>query len=66
MPSALSTTIYADTTTYPSSKTNFAQVSLSSDNVFGDNTSAQITQQTPTFTAAATGYTATALIGIAL
>jgi protocatechuate 3,4-dioxygenase beta subunit len=65
MPSALCTTLYADTATYPSSSANFAKVTLSSDNVFGDNTSAQITQQTPTFTAAATGYTATALIGIA-
>ncbi|VVT00243.1 Intradiol ring-cleavage dioxygenase [Sphingomonas sp. EC-HK361] len=65
MPAALCNTLFADTTTYPSSKTNFAQVSLSSDNVFGDNTAAQLTQQTPTFTAAATGYTATALIGIA-
>ena len=66
MPSALSTTIFADTTTYPSSKTNFAQISLSSDNVFGDNTAAQLAQQTPAFTGSvAAGYTATALIGIA-
>jgi protocatechuate 3,4-dioxygenase beta subunit len=66
LPSATCTTVYADTTTYPSSRTNFAQVSVSNDNVFGDNTTAQITQQTPVFTAAATGYTATAVIGIAL
>lgn len=66
MPNAACTSIYADTTTYPSSRTNFAQVSVSNDNVFGDNTTAQITQQTPVFTVAATGYTATAVIGIAL
>lgn len=66
LPSATCTTVYADTTTYPSSRTNFAQVSVSNDNVFGDNTTAQVTQQTPVFTAAATGYTATAVIGIAL
>jgi len=65
MPAALSATIFADTTTYPSSRTNLAQVSLSNDNVFGDNSAAQLAQQTPTFVAAATGYTATALIGIA-
>ncbi|HSI17501.1 MAG TPA: intradiol ring-cleavage dioxygenase [Sphingomonas sp.] len=65
MPTALCNTIFADTTTYPTSKSNFAAISLSSDNVFSDNTSAQIAQQTPTFTAATTGYTATALIGIA-
>jgi protocatechuate 3,4-dioxygenase beta subunit len=65
LPTATCNTVYADTTTYPSSKTNFARVSLTSDNVFSDNTAAQIAQQTPTFTAASTGYTATALIGIA-
>jgi protocatechuate 3,4-dioxygenase beta subunit len=65
MPTALCNTIFADTTTYPTSKSNFAAISLSSDNVFSDNSSAQIAQQTPTFTAATTGYTATALIGIA-
>ena len=65
MPAALCTTIYADTATYPSSRTNFARVSLSSDNVFGDNSTAQLAQQTPAFAAAASGYTATALIGIA-
>lgn len=65
MPAALCSTIYADTTTYPSSATNFRQVSLSTDLVFADNISAQIAQQTPTFIAASTGYTATATIGIA-
>lgn len=65
MPAALCGTIYADTTTYPSSKSIFAAVSLSSDNVFGDNSTAQIAQQTPTFTVATSGYTAAAIIGIA-
>jgi protocatechuate 3,4-dioxygenase beta subunit len=65
MPSAACTTVYADTATYPSSKTNFAKVTTASDGVFGDNSAAQIAQQTPTFTMVSTGYTATALIGIA-
>lgn len=65
MPAALCSTIFADTATYPSSRSNLAQVSLSNDNVFGDNSSAQLAQQTPAFVAATTGYTATALIGIA-
>ena len=65
MPSALCTTIFADTASYPSSKANFARVSLSSDNVFADNSTAQLAQQTPVFAAAAIGYVATALIGIA-
>jgi protocatechuate 3,4-dioxygenase beta subunit len=66
MPAAVCSAIYTDTTTYPSSATNFARVSLSGDNVFGDNSSAQIAQQTPTLTgSSAAGYTGTALIGIA-
>ena len=66
MPAATCTSIYADTTLYPSNATNFARVSLTSDNVFGDNASAQLAQQTPAITgSAATGLTATALIGIA-
>ncbi|MBB4085752.1 intradiol ring-cleavage dioxygenase [Sphingomonas carotinifaciens] len=66
LPSAVCTTVYADTTTYPSSATNFARISLSSDNVFGDNTAAQIAQQTPTLTGSvAAGYTGSAVIGIA-
>lgn len=66
MPIATCTTVYADTTTYPASASRFTRVSLSNDNVFGDNSAAQITQQTPTFTGSpSTGYTASALIGIA-
>lgn len=66
MPVAACNSVYADTTTYPSSATNLASVNLSSDNVFGDNTSAQITQQTPTLTGGpSSGYTGTAVIGLA-
>lgn len=66
MPAAICNTVFADTTTYPSAKGIFAGLSLSTDNVFGDNTAAQLAQQTPTFTGSvASGYTATALIGIA-
>jgi protocatechuate 3,4-dioxygenase beta subunit len=66
MPAAACTTVYSDTAIYPFSSTNFARVSLSSDNVFGDNTVAQIAQQTPTLTGtAAAGYAANAVIGIA-
>ncbi len=66
MPSAISTAVFADTTLYPSSANNFRSITLASDNVFGDNTAAQLTQQTPTFTGSpSAGYTATALIGIA-
>lgn len=66
MPAAICTAVYADATTYPASASRFAQVSLSNDNVFGDNTAAQLAQQMPAFSGSpAAGYTASALIGIA-
>jgi protocatechuate 3,4-dioxygenase beta subunit len=66
MPSATCNQVYVDTTTYAGSATRFARVSIASDNVFADNSAAQIAQQTPTFTGSASaGYTATAVIGIA-
>ena len=67
MQAAACTTVYLDTASYPSSSTNFARVSLSPDNVFGDNTAVQIAQQTPTLTDTAdAGYAAGAVVGIAL
>jgi protocatechuate 3,4-dioxygenase beta subunit len=67
MPSATCSTIYADTTTYPSSASNFSGISLSSDNVFSSSTTAQIAQQTPSVTGSASaGLAATATVGIAL
>jgi hypothetical protein len=47
--------------------TNLSQVTISNDNVFGDNTSAQITQMTPSMSGSvSSGYTATATIGLAV
>lgn len=66
MPAATCTEVYNNATGYSSSVSNFAGVSLSSDNVFGDNSSAQIAQQTPTMSGSVSaGYTATAVIGLA-
>ncbi|GGB36133.1 hypothetical protein GCM10011380_26880 [Sphingomonas metalli] len=66
MPASVCGIVYADSATYPSSASNFAAISLPRDNVFGDNSAAQLAQQTPAFTANASGgYAATALIGIA-
>ena len=66
LPTAACNAVYADTTTYPSSATNFARVTTANDNVFGDNTAAQIAQQTPTLTGSpSAGYTGTAIIGLA-
>lgn len=50
MPSAINTAVFADTSLYPSSTTNLRSITLANDNVFGDNTAAQLAQQTPTFT----------------
>ncbi|PZU10725.1 intradiol ring-cleavage dioxygenase [Sphingomonas sp.] len=67
LPSATCSTVYNGATGYSSSITNFSRVTLSSDNVFGDNTAAQLAQQTPSMTGSVSaGYVATAVIGIAL
>ena len=66
MPLAVCNTIYPTTTGYGQSATNLAQVSISTDNVFGDDTATQIAAMTPAFTGSVTaGYTATATIGVA-
>ena len=65
MPSAICTAIYNSVSGYSQSVSNFSQVSVSSDNVFGDNTSAQIAQQTPSLSGDTTnGFTGTLLIGV--
>lgn len=66
MPAAACSDVYNNGTGYGTSVRNLAGVSISGDNVFGDNSSAQIAQQTPvTSGSAAAGYAATAVIGLA-
>ncbi|MDP5280693.1 intradiol ring-cleavage dioxygenase [Sphingomonas sp. DG1-23] len=66
MPAAACSEVYNNASGYGTSVRNLAGVSLSGDNVFGDNSSAQIAQQTPTMTgSAAAGYIAAAVIGLA-
>ncbi len=66
MPAAACADVYNEGTGYSASVRNLAGVSLSGDNVFGDNSNAQIAQQTPaTSGSAAAGYAATAVIGLA-
>lgn len=66
MPAATNTAVFSGDTRYTASIANYNAVSLSSDNVFGDNTSAQLAQMTPTLSGSVTaGYTGTAVIGIA-
>jgi hypothetical protein len=51
---------------YSASISNYSNISIASDNVFGDNTSAQIAQMTPSLSGISAGYTGTATIGIAV
>ncbi|HEX8056269.1 MAG TPA: intradiol ring-cleavage dioxygenase [Novosphingobium sp.] len=65
LPAAACSAVYA-TSAYSSSATNYARVSISSDGIFGDNTTAQMAVMTPATTGSvAGGYTATTTIGLA-
>lgn len=67
MPAAVNTAVFTGDSRYTASIANYNAITLSSDNVFGDNTSAQIAQMTPSLTGTVTsGYTGSALIGIAV
>ncbi len=66
MPLATCNAIYPNATGYSSSVTNLAKVTLATDNVFGDNTAAQIAAMQPVFTGSVSaGYTGTVTVGIA-
>ena len=67
MPKDVASAVYAGVSGYSASVSNLSRVSVTSDNVFGDNTSEQIAWQTPIFTGDTTnGHTATISIGIAV
>jgi len=52
-------------TVYSASVTNLASVTTANDNVFGDNTAAQIAAQTPTLSGSiSAGYTGSIVIGV--
>ena len=66
MPAAACTAVYA-AGGYGQSASRFAQTSTSNDNVFGDNTSAQIAAMTPTLTGSpSAGYTGSVTVGLAI
>lgn len=66
MPSATCTTVYSSATGYSSSASRFAQTSIASDNVFGDNSTSQMAAMTPTVTGdISSGLTGTVTVGIA-
>ncbi len=66
MPSDACTAVYADSAIYGSSLSRFGRTSLTSDNIFGDNSAAQRTAMTLSMAgSSASGYTASATVGIA-
>ena len=65
MPENECAAVYDAISAYSQSAGNFARVSLGSDNIFGNNTSAQLAQQTPDLTGNPNnGYTGSVLIGV--
>ena len=68
LPRDIASAVYtANSTVYTGSSANLAQVTIASDNVFGDNTAAQIAAQTPVLSGSTSaGYTGTIVVGLAL
>jgi protocatechuate 3,4-dioxygenase beta subunit len=65
MPRDICSTVYAGATGYSASVSNLAAVTTSSDNVFGDNSAAQIAAMTPSLSGSiANGYTGALTIGV--
>lgn len=67
MPAAACTEVYSGAaSTYINGSTNFARIAIASDNVFADNSAAQLAQQTPALSGSvAAGYTGRVTIGLA-
>jgi len=66
MPAAACTAVYA-AGGYPNSASRFTQTNTASDNVFGDNTAAQIAAMTPALTGSpSVGYTGSVTVGLAV
>ena len=58
-------TVYSGATGYSASVSNLANVTIANDNVFGDNTTAQMAAMTPTLSGdISNGYTGTLSIGV--
>ena len=58
--------MFPNATGYSQSVSNFAADSIATDNVFGNNTAAEIAAMTPAMAGSvAAGYTATAMVGMA-
>jgi protocatechuate 3,4-dioxygenase beta subunit len=67
MPAASNVAVFNGNSAYSASISNYSAITLASDAVFGDNTSAQLAQMTPTLSGSVSaGYTGSATIGIAV
>src|SRR5689334_3345849 len=65
LPRDVCSTVYGNATGYSASVGNLAQVTIASDGVFGDNSTAQMTQMTPLLSGdVSAGYNGTILIGV--
>lgn len=65
LPRDICSTVYNGTSGYEVSVSNLAAITTANDNVFGDNTAAQITAMTPTMSGSiAAGYTGNIVIGV--
>jgi protocatechuate 3,4-dioxygenase beta subunit len=65
LPRDVCNTVYAADSGYTQSVANLSGITTANDNVFGDNTTAQIAQMTPVFTGSvAAGYSGTVLVGV--
>ncbi|MFT3718995.1 intradiol ring-cleavage dioxygenase [Pseudorhodoferax sp.] len=66
LPSAACSAVYSGASGYSASVSNFSQITLASDNVFGDNGSAQLAAMTPAMSGSVSaGYAGTATVGLA-
>src|SRR5262245_48118085 len=65
MPRDICSTVYGSASGYSASLSNLGNITTSNDNVFGDNTTAQIALMTPVISGDVTnGFTGTATIGV--
>ncbi|MFT3718994.1 intradiol ring-cleavage dioxygenase [Pseudorhodoferax sp.] len=67
LPSAACSAVYSGASGYSASVSNFSQITLASDNVFGDNSSTELAAMTPSMSGSVSaGYASAATVGLAV
>ena len=67
MPENECTLVYNNVSTYSGSTSAYSRISIASDNIFNDNTTAQLNQQTPTLSGStSSGYSGQVTVGLAI